>query len=70
MASLELVDVRNENRLSGNQTKDVFRQFSPTSNNSIKASSFDIVDARPILPIVSFFMGDLRDGLAMVRYSQ
>ena len=26
-----------------------------------------VVDARPILPLAAFYMGDLRDGLPMVR---
>lgn len=30
-------------------------------------TSQDIVDARPILPSASFFMGDLRDGLPMIN---
>jgi hypothetical protein len=28
----------------------------------------DLVDARPILPWISFFTGDWRDGLPMVRF--
>lgn len=27
----------------------------------------EVIDARPILPKAAFFMGDLRDGLPMVR---
>ena len=32
-----------------------------------KGDSSHIVDARPILPLAAFFLGDLRDGLPMVR---
>ena len=59
-------DVQSENG-EGSQTgtQDV-NQFSPTFLSSPSMQSSDFVDARPILPIASFFMGDLRDGLAMV----
>lgn len=39
-----------------------------TSPYKMTHSTLDsFVDARPILPLVSFFMGDLRDGLAMIN---
>jgi hypothetical protein len=30
--------------------------------------SWEVPDARPLLPKAAFFMGDLRDGLPMVRF--
>ena len=59
-------------------TFNIGQSFKPfeikTDAASVSSASFGhwnydhdaFVDARPILPIVSFYMGDLRDGLAMV----
>jgi hypothetical protein len=37
------------------------------SNSMLKKEWGEVLDARPILPKAAFFMGDLRDGLPMVR---
>jgi hypothetical protein len=33
----------------------------------MEQESWEVPDARPVLPSAAFFMGDLRDGLPMVR---
>lgn len=40
---------------------------SALSKGSIYEEEWEVFDARPILTKASFFMGDLRDGLPMVR---
>jgi hypothetical protein len=37
------------------------------SNSLLNKEWGEVLDARPILPKAAFFMGDLRDGLPMVR---
>lgn len=57
----------NDNQTETDDDND-FIKFGDQPNRSLSSMPAldSIVDARPILPIVSFFMGDLRDGLAMV----
>ena len=43
------------------------QQQPPQEGESQPAVSYSS-DARPLLPKASFFMGDLRDGLPMVRF--
>lgn len=52
------------------EVHDFVRLGLPPEANNMDSNKFNsIVDARPILPNVSFFMGDLRDGLAMVSFA-
>jgi hypothetical protein len=44
-----------------------------TTNESFDEEEWDLQpapDARPILPKAAFFLGDLRDGLPMVRHGK
>ncbi len=53
----------------GNSAEDHYGSL-PCPQNSTSNVDEDwgeVVDARPILPKAAFFMGDLRDGLPMVR---
>jgi hypothetical protein len=50
----------------GTNGSDQQQALPPGGSAEDRSDISHVVDARPILPLAAFFMGDLRDGLPMV----